>query len=147
MPDNTKLCVAELMPAGGSNAMETLTDSRLEEVVRQNEALRGLVLALSAEMSQVSIMLREMVTLTASQEASIKRTAIGRAQELCAKYGLPQNRYARIAALIRADVTRPSGVRAVRDIPRCEFDQALEQARAWEKPGVLRKMTRGEENA
>lgn len=146
MPE-MKLCVAGPGPvsAGGPSAVRAPQDARVEEIIRQNEALRSVVLALSAEMSQVSLMLREMVTLTASQEASLKRAAIGRAQELCARYGLPPKRYARIAALIRADVTRPSGVRAVRDIPRCEFDQALEQARTWEKPGVLRKMTREED--
>lgn len=111
-------------------------------VLQQIDAMRDLMLAQSAQIARMEAMLREMVVLTGGQEAAIKAAAIERARALCTRYELPPRLYTKVAAQIRADVVRPSGVRAVRDIPRAEFAQALEQAQSWDKPGAMRKMRR-----
>lgn len=96
----------------------------------------------SGQISRLEEMLREMVTLTTAQEGTIKRAALARAKELCAKYGMDNALQRKVASAIRADITKPSGVRAVRDIPRSEYKIALEQTETWEKAGLLRRMAR-----
>lgn len=130
----------EMQPAASAQT-RALTPGE-ERLTQQMDAMRDLMLAQSAQMARLEAMLREMVVLTGGQEAAIKAAAIARARELCACYELPPRLYAKVASQIRADVVRPSGVRAVRDIPRAEFAQALEQAQGWDKPGAMRKMQR-----
>ena len=65
-----------------------------------------------------------------------------RAQALCAQYELPEAKKRSVAARIRQAVAEPSGVRALRDIPRSEFKAALLQAQEFDRPGLLRRMAR-----
>lgn len=142
-PTNMRECLlADREERIAASAQTQVMTPGEQTMLRTMEAMQDLMLSQSAQLARLENMLREMVVLTGGQETEIKRAAIERARELCATYEMPPKMYTKIAALIRADVVRPSGVRAVRDIPRCEFQTALSQAREWDRPGTMRRLAR-----
>lgn len=116
-------------------------------MVAEQAAMRTTIASMSAQIAQMAQMLREMVTLTHGQEAELKATVNARARALCEQYGIPARCASRVAARIRQAIASPSGVRALRDIPRCEYREALAMAQEYDRPGALRRMAREETEA
>lgn len=135
-----------VLRAEGSQEMSarTLTSTQIDKLLSEHAAMAATIAGMSTQIAQMTQMLREMVTLTSGQEAELKRTINARAKVLCAQYGIPAKCAQRIAARIRSAVAAPSGVRAMRDIPRCEYRTALEMAQDYDRPGALRRMAREE---
>ena len=119
-----------------------MTPAQVEGLLSEHAAMAAMIASMSAQVTQMAQMLREMVTLTHAQEAALKAAINDRARALCGKYGMPVCCARSIAARIRQAVASPSGVRALRDIPRCEYAQALETAQDYDRPGMLRRMAR-----
>ena len=131
-----------ICPAPSPTPDAPLSPAQVEGLLSEHAAMAAMIASMSAQVTQMAQMLREMVTLTHAQEATLKSAINDRARVLCETYGMPVRCARSIAVRIRQAVASPSGVRALRDIPRCEYAQALETAQEYDRPGMLRRMAR-----
>lgn len=142
--DEKLIPAAQPLPSSPASMGAALTPAQIDKLLGEHAAMAATIAGMHTQMTQMAQMLREMVTLTHGQEAELKATINARARLLCEQYGIPARGARKIAAQIRSAVASPSGVRALRDIPRCEYRDALEMAQDYDRPGALRRMAREE---
>jgi hypothetical protein len=98
------------------------------------QAVRGLadmMRATNERMTSLEQQVRLLTKVTPMQAGEINAAIRERAVELCDSYHAPGCEKAVMAAIRRA-VRLMQGVQNVRDLPRCEYAVALQQARLWD---------------
>ena len=119
----------------------TLTGSNLpEKDVREAlQAMAGLLRTTNETMAQLQRQVRLLEKVTPAQATEINRAIRGRATEICAIYMIRDDRAEKLAAAaIRKAVKLQFGAGAVKEIPRCDFEIALEQVQGWDDYKVMK---------
>ena len=81
----------------------------------------------------------QAVPVTRGQAMAINAMIRIRAAELAATYRLASREKA-IAAAIRTDLRKHEGVRSVQDIPRIDYEVALQRVELWDDYKVIRRL-------
>lgn len=133
----------ELMPLPPDGTNTPATAGHVQLLSQQLEATLHILQVQQAHIERVEKLLVTLVTLTRGQEATLNAAIRARAKELSLQYSLNDpTQERRIAMWIRRTIGEASGVHSMRDIPRCEYAVALEQAETWERMSTLRAMQR-----
>jgi translation initiation factor 2B subunit (eIF-2B alpha/beta/delta family) len=106
----------------------------VEEMQQMREALQtmaGLLRATNETMMQLQRQVRLLEKVTPSQASALNKAIRERATELCAIY-MASGCDKAVAAAIRKAVKLRFGAATAKELPRCDFEVALEQVRIWD---------------
>lgn len=121
-------------------AMLEAQESAAQEMRRMSEMLATMAAMLQAtteSMEQLRRQVRLLEKVTPAQAGEINRAVRERAQALCRLYGAPGGEKS-AAAAIRKAMRLQLGAATTREIPRCDYEIALEAARGWDDYKVMR---------
>lgn len=113
-----------------------------QAVTQMAQAMRGMadmVRATNERMTALEQQVRLLTKVTPAQAAEINAAIRARAAELCQSYRCAGCEKAAANAIRRA-VRLMQGVQSVRELPRCEYSVALQQARIWDDYKAMRAM-------
>ena len=124
----------EIINTGG--ALAAPQDAALVELKRMQEMMATMAAMLQAtteSMEQLRRQVRLLEKVTPAQAAAINKAIRERATELCAIYLLRDDQAAKLtAAAIRKGVKLQFGAGSTKEIPRCDYEIAMEMVRAWD---------------
>lgn len=125
----------DVMPMHDANRAMIPEDAALE-LRQMREALQGMAQLLrttNEAMEQLRRQVRLLEKVTPAQAAAINRAIRERAVEICAIYMARGEQGEKLAAAaIRKAVKLQFGAGAVKEVPRCDYEIALEQVRTWD---------------
>lgn len=122
----------EIVKAGESSpTLSTEMQQALAPVVEVMRGMADMVRATNERMAALEQQVRLLTKVTPAQASAINEAIRSRAAELCAQYRAEGCEKATANAIRRA-VRLITGVTSVRELPRCEYSVALEQARMWD---------------
>lgn len=113
-------------------------DQMKELMLGMAEAIR----ATSERMAKMERQIELMTPLTGAQERALCGEIRRRAGELKEQYRLEDGSEAAIASAIRVSLRKEGGVRAVRELPRIEYNVLLERVAMWDDYDVMRRIRR-----
>lgn len=114
----------------------------MEQMRMAMQAMAAMLKATTESMDQLRLQVRLLEKVTAAQAAIVNRAIRDRAVEICAMYSIRDDAAVKKAATaIRRTVRLQFG--AVKEIPRCEFEVALEQVRGWDDYKVMKSLKEG----
>lgn len=92
----------------------------------------NMVRATNERMTALEKEVRLLTKVTGAQASEIGKAIRERAAALCTERKLPPEADKPIAAAIRREIRLTTGVEAVRDIPRCEYQVILRRVQLWD---------------
>ena len=104
------------------------------ELTATRKAMQDMAMLLRSmgeEISDLRRQVRLLEKVTPSQASAINRAIRERAARLCQDYRAPGGEKA-VGAAIRKAIRVTFGASTVRELPRCDFEVALEQVRIWD---------------
>lgn len=101
------------------------------QVSQALQSMASMMRAISERMTALEQQVRLLTKVTPMQANEINAAIRARAAELCEIHRAPGCEKA-VAAAIRREVRLMQGVQSVRELPRCEYAVALQQARIWD---------------
>lgn len=104
------------------------------ELTATRKAMQDMAMLLRSmgeEISDLRRQVRLLEKVTPSQASAINRAIRERAARLCQDYRAPGGEKA-VGAAIRKAIKVTFGASTVRELPRCDFEVALEQVRIWD---------------
>lgn len=110
------------------------TDIVARELTATRQAMQDMAMLLRSmgeEISDLRRQVRLLEKVTPSQASAINRAIRERAALLCQDYRAPGGEKA-VGAAIRKAIRVTFGASTVRELPRCDFEVALEQVRIWD---------------
>jgi hypothetical protein len=117
----------KMMPVQTANALE------LKHMAEMMATMAAMLQATTESMEQLRRQVRLLEKVTPAQAAAINRAIRERAVEICAIYTVRDDRGEKLAAAeIRKAVKLQFGAGAVKEVPRCDYEIALEQVRTWD---------------
>lgn len=115
---------------------ENVPEAALNEIRRLGDMLATMAAMLQAtneNMAELRRQVRLLEKVTGAQAAAINRAVRERAKEICRLYGMPEGRGEKAAATaIRKGLRLQFGAGSVKEIPRCDYEIALEGIRSWD---------------
>ena len=115
----------------------------LAEMIRTtNERITGM----EARLAEMQKAVRTLEKVTPQQAGSINRAIRERAGELCEEYrmGADGEKLNALAAEIRKDVRKLAGVKATREVARCDYETVTDYVRDWEDYDRIQRIRKGE---
>ena len=123
----------DLLTAQQATAVE------IKRMAEMMATMAAMLQATTESMEQLRRQVRLLEKVTPAQATEINRAIRGRATEICAIYMIRDDRAERLAAAaIRKAVKLQFGAGAVKEIPRCDFEIALEQVQGWDDYKVMK---------
>lgn len=124
--------VGELLALQPDAPHEVTTVQGEGELALQLRSMAGMLGAMHAEIVALRQQIDGMATLTPAQEATLQARIRARGDLLAAKrLGTPALS-GKVSGLIRRDLRRIAGVRAMRDVPRCRYADYLRYVDGWD---------------
>lgn len=123
----------DLLTAQQATAVE------IKRMAEMMATMAAMLQATTESMEQLRRQVRLLEKVTPAQATEINRAIRGRATEICAIYMIRDDRAEKLAAAaIRKAVKLQFGAGAVKEIPRCDFEIALEQVQGWDDYKVMK---------
>ena len=117
----------KLMPVQMANALE------LKHMAEMMANMAAMLKATTESMEQLRRQVRLLEKVTPAQATSINRAIRDRATEICTIYMVRGDQGEKLAAAaIRKAVKLQFGAGSVKEVPRCDYEIALEQVRTWD---------------
>ena len=117
----------KLMPVQMANALE------LKHMAEMMANMAAMLKATTESMEQLRRQVRLLEKVTPAQATSINRAIRERATEICTIYMVRGDQGEKLAAAaIRKAVKLQFGAGSVKEVPRCDYEIALEQVRTWD---------------
>lgn len=117
----------KLMPVQTANALE------LKHMAEMMATMAAMLQATTESMEQLRRQVRLLEKVTPAQATSINRAIRDRATEICTIYMVRGDQGEKLAAAaIRKAVKLQFGAGSVKEVPRCDYEIALEQVRTWD---------------
>ena len=117
----------KLMPVQMANALE------LKHMAEMMANMAAMLKATTESMEQLRRQVRLLEKVTPAQATSINRAIRDRATEICTIYMVLGDQSEKLAAAaIRKAVKLQFGAGSVKEVPRCDYEIALEQVRTWD---------------
>lgn len=117
----------KLMPVQMANALE------LKHMAEMMANMAAMLKATTESMEQLRRQVRLLEKVTPAQATSINRAIRDRATEICTIYMVRGDQGEKLAAAaIRKAVKLQFGAGSVKEVPRCDYEIALEQVRKWD---------------
>lgn len=117
----------KLMPVQTANALE------LKHMAEMMATMAAMLQATTESMEQLRRQVRLLEKVTPAQATTINRAIRERATEICSIYMVRGDQGEKLAAAaIRKDVKLQFGAGSVKEVPRCDYEIALEQVRTWD---------------
>ena len=108
-----------------------MRDGKLMPVQMANMA--AMLKATTESMEQLRRQVRLLEKVTPAQTTTINRAIRERATEICSIYMVRGDQGEKLAAAaIRKAVKLQFGAGSVKEVPRCDYEIALEQVRTWD---------------
>ena len=115
------------MPVQMANALE------LKHMAEMMANMAAMLKATTESMEQLRRQVRLLEKVTPAQATSINRAIRDRATEICTIYMVRGDQGEKLAAAaIRKAVKLQFGAGSVKEVPRCDYEIALEQVRTWD---------------
>jgi hypothetical protein len=115
------------------------------QLQQMSEAMQTMAMMLRATAETIEALRKQVRLLekvTPGQAAAINAAIRGRAAQLCEMYKVP-GKEKTVAALIRKDMKLAFGAAAVRDLPRCDYENALQQLQLWDDYKAMKRLRGG----
>lgn len=126
------------------NGLEPMTAQQMTAVMGQMQQLmQGMadsIRATNERMAKLERQIELLTPLTGAQEKALCAEVRRRAGELCGQYRLSAGYEQAVAAAIRGELKREGGVRAVRELPRIEYNVLLERVALWDDYDTMRAL-------
>lgn len=123
----------DLLTAQQATAVE------IKRMAEMMATMAAMLQATTESMEQLRRQVRLLEKVTPAQATEINKAIRGRATEICAIYMIRDDRAEKLAAAaIRKAVKLQFGAGAVKEIPRCDFEIALEQVQGWDDYKVMK---------
>ncbi len=123
----------DLLTAQQATAVE------IKRMAEMMATMAAMLQATTESMEQLRRQVRLLEKVTPAQATEINRAIRGRATEICAIYMIRDDRAEKLAAAaIRKAVKLQFGAGAVKEIPRCDYEIALEQVQGWDDYKVMK---------
>jgi len=117
----------KLMPVQMANALE------LKHMAEMMANMAAMLKATTESMEQLRRQVRLLEKVTPAQATNINRAIRDRATEICTIYMVRGDQGEKLAAAaIRKAVKLQFGAGSVKEVPRCDYEIALEQVRTWD---------------
>lgn len=117
----------KLMPVQMANALE------LKHMAEMMANMAAMLKATTESMEQLRRQVRLLEKVTPAQATTINRAIRERATEICSIYMVRGDQGEKLAAAaIRKAVKLQFGAGSVKEVPRCDYEIALEQVRTWD---------------
>ena len=127
----------ELTPAEASG----LT-GMVAEMLLAMRSMADMTRATNERVAELERQLRLQIKIPRGLENELMRQIRARAAELCEEYEL-LGCDAKMAAAIRRDVKRDSGISAMRDLPRCDYMVMVERIALWDDYETIKRLRQG----
>lgn len=125
----------DLLTAQQATAVE------IKRMAEMMATMAALLQATTESMEQLRRQVRLLEKVTPAQATEINKAIRGRATEICAIYMIRDDRAEKLAAAaIRKAVKLQFGAGAVKEIPRCDFEIALEQVQGWDDYKTMKEI-------
>lgn len=125
----------DLLTAQQATAVE------IKRMAEMMATMAAMLQATTESMEQLRRQVRLLEKVTPAQATEINRAIRGRATEICAIYMIRDDRAEKLAAAaIRKAVKLQFGAGAVKEIPRCDFEIALEQVQGWDDYKTMKEI-------
>ena len=109
------------------------TALELKHMAEMMATMAAMLQATTESMEQLRRQVRLLEKVTPAQATTINRAIRERATEICAIYMVRGDKGEKLAAAaIRKAVKLQFGAGSVKEIPRCDYEIALEQVRTWD---------------
>lgn len=129
-----------------STGMEAAAAGQMAVIMGQMQQLmQGMadsIRATNARMAKMERQIELLTPLTGAQEKALCAEIRRRAAELCGQYRLGEGYEQAVASAIRSELKREGGVRAVRELPRIEYNVLLERVALWDDYDTMRTLRR-----
>ena len=103
----------------------------MESMAAALQTMAAMLRATNETMAQLRRQVQLLEKVTPAQASEINRAVRERAAALCREYRAAGREKA-VAAAIRKAMRATLGAQTVREVARCDYDVALQQARQWE---------------
>lgn len=109
------------------------TALELKHMAEMMATMAAMLQATTESMEQLRRQVRLLEKVTPAQATTINRAIRERATEICTIYMVRGDQGEKLAAVaIRKAVKLQFGAGSVKEIPRCDYEIALEQVRTWD---------------
>lgn len=120
---------------------EEVTASQLQRMGDMLATMAAMLQATTESMEQLRRQVRLLEKVTPAQAAAINRAVRERAVEICSIYLVRSDQGPKLAAAaIRKAMRQQLGVGTTKEIPRCDYDIALDAARTWDDYPAMKKI-------
>lgn len=122
---------------------EEVTASQLQRMGDMLATMAAMLQATTESMEQLRRQVRLLEKVTPAQASAINRAVRERAAEICAIYMVrgDQDKGKKLAAAaIRKALRLQFGIGSPKEIPRCDYEIALETARTWDDYTAMKKI-------
>ena len=104
------------------------------------KSMTTLLISTNERITEMEKEIRLLTKVTPAQASSLNSAVRERAEQLSEQYRCPLSETFRKAAAnaIRRSIKLTSGVRSMKDLPRCEYQVALEQISMWDDYKILK---------
>lgn len=120
------------MPSAGGQLTEAQQmRNEIQRMADAMQAMASMIRTTAEAMESLRRQVRLLEKVTPGQATAINRAIRERAQELCGVYGAKGGEK-KAAAEIRRSVKLQFGAVTARDIPRCDYEVAMEMIKGWD---------------
>ena len=116
--------------------MDRYTMSRAGSIIA---GMADTIADMSEKIERMEKEFSRMIPLTGAQERDVQSRIRAKAEEICALYGLPPEARRTISRGLRSNLKRRLGVCSIREIPRIDYELALEEIELWDDYQTVRE--------
>ena len=114
-------------------AAQQAAAAEIKRMAEMMATMAAMLQTTTESMEQLRRQVRLLEKVTPAQASAVNKAIRERATEICALYVIRDDRGEKLAAAaIRKAVKLQFGAGAVKEIPRCDFEIALEAVRKWD---------------
>ncbi len=138
MTDREEMTVVSPNPAQTPARIADVSRA-IDQIAQAMQSLANMVRTTNERMAALEQSARLLTKVTPAQAGAINAAIRDRARELCAAYHAAGCE--KIAGnAIRRELRLTMGVQSVRDVPRCEYNVALQTVRLWDDYRAMKTM-------
>lgn len=138
MTDREEMTVVNPSPAQTPARIADVTRA-IDQIAQAMQSLANMVRTTNERMAALEQSVRLLTKVTPAQAGAINAAIRDRARELCAAYRAAGCEKMAGNA-IRRELRLTMGVQSVRDVPRCEYNVALQTVRLWDDYRIMKTM-------
>lgn len=117
---------------------EEVTASQLQRMGDMLATMAAMLKATTESMEQLRRQVRLLEKVTPAQAAAINRAIRERAVEICSIYLVRDDRGPKLAAAaIRKAMRLQFGIRTANEIPRCDYQVAMDMVQSWDEYKIM----------